>query len=65
MEYQLIKSRIPQYIKLSAVERILTNRGIPLAEINHYLNTTEEDILPPSLIKNIDIGVKMLVKHIA
>jgi single-stranded-DNA-specific exonuclease len=65
MEYQLIESRIPRKVKLSAVEQILTNRGIPLAEINHYLNTTDNDILAPSSIKNMEAGVKMLIQHIA
>ena len=64
MEYQLIAPRIPVK-NLNAVERVLTNRGIPLAEINHYLNTTDDDILPASSISNIEIGVKMLIKHIA
>ena len=62
MEYQLIAPRVPHY---SAVEQVLTNRGIPLNEIQHYLNTTESDILDPKLIKNIDRGAKMLISHIA
>ena len=61
MEYQLIAPRVPHY---SAVEQVLTNRGIPLNEIQHYLNTTESDILDPKLIKNIDVGAKMLISHI-
>ena len=65
MEYQLIEPRIPLRVELTAVERILTNRGIALAEVKHYLNTTDEDILDPKLIKNIDKGAKMLVSHIA
>lgn len=64
MEYQLITPRIPQE-DMSAVERVLTNRGIALTEIEHYLNTTDEDILNPSLIKNIKEGAQMLIKHIA
>ena len=64
MEYQLITPRIPQK-NLTAVERVLTNRGIALAEIEHYLHTTDNDILNPKLIKNIHEGVKMLIKHIA
>lgn len=63
MEYQLITPRIP-HKNLTAVERVLTNRGIALAEVQHYLHTTDNDILPPSSIKNIDAGVKMLVKYI-
>lgn len=50
---------------MSAVERVLTNRGIELEEIPHYINTTNEDILPPSSINNIREGATMLIKHIA
>ena len=64
MEYQLIAPRIPLQ-NLSAVERVLTNRGIALAEIEHYLHTTDDDILSPNLIKNIHEGAQMLIKHIA
>ena len=64
MEYQLITPRIPLQ-NLSAVERVLTNRGIALAEIEHYLHTTDDDILSPKLIKNVHEGVQMLIKHIA
>lgn len=64
MEYQLIAPRIPLQ-NLSAVERVLTNRGIALAEIEHYLHTTDDDILSPKLIKNIHEGAQMLIKHIA
>ena len=64
MEYQLIAPRIP-HKNLTAVERVLTNRGIALAEIEHYLHTTDDDILDPKLIANIKNGVEMLIKHIA
>ena len=64
MEYQLIAPRIPLE-NLGAVERVLTNRGIALAEIDHYLHTTDDDILDPKLISNIEEGAKMLIKHIA
>ena len=63
MEYQLITPRIP--VELNAVERVLTNRGIALAEIEHYLHTTDNDILDPKTIKNIEEGAKMLIKHIS
>ena len=63
MEYQLIEPRIPQE-GLSAVERVLTNRGIKLENIKHYLNTTDKDILSPTLISRIDDGAKMLIYHI-
>ena len=63
MEYQLIESLLPQKKDCTAVERVLTNRGI--LDIDHYLNTTDKDILDPKLIKNITDGAKMLIKHIA
>ena len=65
MEYQLITSCIPQGMSISAVERVLTNRGIGICNIKHYLNTTEEDLHDPSTIERIDDGVRMLIKHIA
>ena len=37
MKYQLIK---PVNLKYSAIEQILTNRGIKHEDIKHYLNTT-------------------------
>ena len=40
MEYQLIKSDY-EYIPMSAVEKVLTNRGIKREDIPHYLNTTD------------------------
>lgn len=64
MEYQLLASRIPPR-ELSAVEQVLFNRGIDPENVEHYLNTTDEDILNPQLIMNIAEGAKVLVKHIA
>lgn len=64
MEYQLLASRIPPR-DLSAVEQVLFNRGIDPENVEHYLNTTDEDILNPQLIMNVAEGAKVLVKHIA
>ena len=64
MEYQLFASRIPPR-ELSAVEQVLFNRGIDPENVEHYLNTTDEDILNPKLIMNVEEGVKILIKHIA
>lgn len=65
MEYQLIAPRIPLGKLLTAVEQVLANRGIAPENVEHYLNTTDEDILNPMLIMNIEEGVKVLIKHIA
>lgn len=59
MEYNLIS---PLVKGQSKIQTILNNRGI--IDIEHYLNTTEEDILSPTLIDRIDDGIKMLAKHI-
>ena len=65
MEYQLIAPRIPLGRLLTAVEQVLANRGIVPENVEHYLNTTDEDILSPMLIMNIEEGVKVLIRHIA
>ena len=65
MEYQLIAPRIPPGGLLTAVEQVLANRGIAPENVEHYLNTTDEDILSPMLIMNIEEGVKVLIQAIA
>ena len=65
MEYQLIVPHIPLERELTAVEQVLANRGIAPKDVEHYLNTTDEDILDPQLIMNIEEGVKVLVQTIA
>ena len=65
MEYQLIVPRIPLERELTAVEQVLANRGIAPKDVEHYLNTTDEDILDPQLIMNIEEGVKVLIQTIA
>lgn len=62
MEYRL---RAPEFPIYTPVERVLVNRGIPYDQINHYLNTTDNDILDPRLIPHLDEGAKMLIKHIS
>ena len=62
MNYQLIAPRVPS---MSMVEQVLTNRGINLSDVPHYLHTSDNDILPPSIIQNIHEGAKMLIKHIS
>lgn len=41
MRYKLIKEVDEQ---LSPIQQVLSNRGIKLSDIHHYLNTTDEDI---------------------
>ena len=40
MKYQLIKEINPNY---SAIEQVLTNRGIPYSEIKHYLGSLNSE----------------------
>ena len=64
MEYQLIKPLLPQ-TDLTAVERVLSNRGIMPENISHYLNTTDADIVDPNVLMNVKEGATMLIKHIS
>ena len=65
MEYQLIVPSIPLKNVATAVEQVLANRGIAPENVEHYLNTTDDDILDPKIIMNIEEGVRILIKHIA
>ncbi len=65
MEYQLIAPRIPLKEVMTAVEQVLANRGIAPENVEHYLNTTDEDILDPKILMNIQEGVRILIKHIS
>lgn len=63
MEYKLIENNI----KGSGVLlQILFNRGFKnAADINHYLNTTNNDILDPLLLDNMREGAQMLMRHVS
>ena len=61
MNYNLISECTE---KMSIIDRVLYNRGIPMGEAYHYLNTTNSDIINPLLLDNIEQGAKLLIKHI-
>ena len=61
MNYNLIS---PNDKSMSLIEQILYNRGIPVCEAFHYLNTTDCDIINPNLLDNIHQGAIMLMSHI-
>ena len=63
MNYKLIEP-VNKNKNLTAVERVLTNRGLLLEDIEHYLNVSDEDILGLDQIDNLLEGVKMLLPHI-
>lgn len=59
MQYKLINE---DNIQGSALYRVLKNRGI--TDPQHYLNTTDADIINPATIRNVPEAAKVLVKHI-
>ena len=63
MKYQLIKPINQNY---SIIEQILTNRGIPLKQIPHYLNTADSDINPPEALgeDKLKAAAALLIKTI-
>lgn len=61
MEYELISPRNPDY---SILEQVFINRGFKYEDIEHYLFTTEDDLLNPELITNMREGAEMLVKNV-
>ncbi len=62
MKYQLIN---PIDNTKSPIQQILTNRGIALKDIEHFLNTTDNDILNPLGLDNIELAAKTLIQHIS
>ena len=62
MEYKVIA---PRQSNTTLLEQILLNRGFKNKEdINHFLNTNENDIYNPLLLDNMQEGLKLLAKHI-
>lgn len=64
MEYQLLTPSIPVNDDLTPVELVFANRGMTPQEMFHYLRTSEDDIISPALIDNIQWGAKMLIQHL-
>ena len=65
MNYQLITPLLPLKEEYTVVERVFAARGMTPEDVQHYLNTSIDDILDPKLIDRIDDGVRMLISHIA
>ena len=59
MEYKIINKSLEE--DLNAIEQVLYNRGIEKQDISHYLHTTDDDILEPTLLDNIELGCEMLI----
>ena len=63
MKYRAINDTFP--LGLTTIEKVFFNRGIQPEDLNHYLNTSDNDIINPQSIERIDEGVKMLISHIS
>lgn len=61
MKYKLVKPINSSY---SALEQVLTNRGILYEDIEHYLNVSEEDDLPSILLDNIHEAAEILIRQL-
>ena len=61
MKYKLIAKPNKNY---SPMQQILVNRGIDVKDIEHYLKTSDADILNPDLLDNMIEGVKSLISAI-
>lgn len=59
MNYTLIAPRT----ETSAVIQVLKNRGVE--NIEHYLKVSDNDIIDPKTIANMQDGAKMLISHIS
>ena len=61
MRYQLIN---PVNESMSALEQVLSNRGIKPEDLEHFKYPSQNDIIDPLKLKNMHEGAKMLIKHI-
>ena len=61
MKYKLIAKPNKNY---SPMQQILVKRGIDVKDIEHYLKTSDADILNPDLLDNMIEGVKRLISAI-
>ena len=64
MKYKLINPINSNY---STIQTILTNRHIPLEEVEHYLNTTDKDINNPEAFGQncLIAAAQCLITHIS
>lgn len=63
MKYKLIDPVIKND-NLNVIDRVLTNRGIPLEDVEHYLHTCADDVIDPSGIVRIKEGAQLLIRHL-
>ena len=61
MRYQLIAPRDPA---MSAVEQVLSNRGIKPEDMDKFKYPSQNDIIDPLKLEHMHEGVQMLMKHV-
>ncbi len=64
MEYRLREALLPIKDSYSTIEKVFAARGIEPNDIQHYLHTSEADLIDPCRLGNMDNGVKLLLEHI-
>ena len=64
MEYMLREALLPIKNTYSTIEKIFAARGIAPDCIQHYLSTSEADLVDPRRLDHMDEGIKMLIGHI-
>lgn len=65
MHYQLRDSILPIQPNYSTIEKVFAARGLTPDDLEHYLHTTDADIIDPTRLCNVKEGATMLIKHIA
>lgn len=60
MKYELYNS----FADLKLLDTVFLNRGFNIGDIEHYLNTTDEDLYPLNLLDNLEQGALLLLEHI-
>ena len=50
---------------MTNIEQVLYNRGIDLEDIKKFKYPTEDSVIDPLLLENMEEGAKMLIRHVS
>lgn len=64
MKYVKINPELPIFDSYSTKEKVLAARGIAPENVEHYLHTSEKDVLSPLGLDNMKEGAELLAKHL-
>lgn len=59
-----IKLKYERDFKLTPTQQVFVDRGIPLEQIEHYMNTTDDDIQSWEDLENIKAARDIFIKHL-